>query len=852
MQTKVNGHYILPLDKVSREDVARVGVKAANLGELLRAGFQVPGGFVVTTEAFSKFLAANSLGSNAHLEAVASASVPGYVAEAWIAEASPMGDVPLAVRSSGVAEDLPDASFAGQYETVLDVRGADALTAAIRRCWASAFSERVLQYRSAQRQNGSPKMAVLVQRLVRPDAAGVAFTANPVTGARDEVVISAVKGLGERLVSGQASPDEWVVRGSEAICQRAPERAVDAAQVKAVADLARRVERHFGNPQDIEWAISGSKLFLLQARPITALAQKSLEQVPVPVEVPPGFWEREFSHFPQQLSPLFRTSFLPAHIAGFVDMCSELSLPFEKMDFREIGGWVYQRLVPLGGKDRKPPPNWLMYLLIRLVPEMRSRTRGMAQNVRNDTPGRFIDKWYNEWRPGQKKRIAELRTVELTRLSDEQLERHITAVMSLMTEGLRIHGLVNGIDLANALLAFTCRDLLGWDDKQTLSLFSGLSATTSEASQRLAELAQMVKKHPALLKLLESGDDDIVGRLATIAPEFAEAFSAYQKELGCRAMAFEVAVPTVAETPSLTLGLIRNQVLRSYDPKADTEVLAQERTAALAAAIRALAGRSLEDRQRFERDLARAQRAYSVREDHEFYLSQAPLALLRYAALEAGQRLTKRSQIAERDDVFYLELPELRVSLVKGGDCRPLVRRRKGERAWVEAHPGPASYGKSPGPPPSLAPFPREARLTMAGVLWIIERMFAPDLSAQIQKDGNVIKGIAASAGKYTGCVRVILNESEFGKLRAGDVMVCPTTSPVWAVLFPSVGALVTDSGGILSHPAIIAREHRVPAVVATGNATQLLKDGQTVTVDGTAGSVQLVPCFRSAEGARA
>jgi rifampicin phosphotransferase len=839
MQTKVKERYILPLDGISREDLGKVGVKAANLGELLRGGFQVPGGFVVTTEAFSRFLAANSLGSDAHLETVANASVPGDVAEEWGAELARMGEVPLAVRSSGVAEDLPDASFAGQYETVLDVRGADALTAAIRRCWASAFSERVVKYRSAQRQNGNLKMAVLVQRLVQPDAAGVAFTANPVTGDLGEVVVSAVKGLGERLVSGQASPDEWVVRGSEAICRSAPERAVDAAQVKAVADLARRVEKHFGNPQDIEWAIAGSKLFLLQARPITALTQKGLEQVPVPVEVPPGFWERE-SHYPQPLSPIFRTSFVPAHAAGMMNMCSELSFPFEKIDFREIGGWSYHRLVPLGGKDRKTPPNWLMYLLIRLVPQMRSRIKGMAQNLRNDMPGAFIDKWYNEWRPGQEKHIAELRAVDVAKLSDEELERHLTAAMSLMTEGLRIHGLVSGIDIASALLAFTCRDLLNWDDKQTMSLLTGLSTTTSEASQRVADMAQMAKKRPALLKLLESGDDDIVGRLASIAPEFAEAFAAYQKDFGCRAMAFEVTVPTVAETPSLTLGLIRDQVLRSYDPKGDTEVLSQERTAALAAAKRALAGHSPEDRQRFERDLARAQRGYPIREDHEFYLSQAPLALLRYAVLEAGQRFAKRSQIAERDDVFFLELPELRVALVKGGDCRPLVQRRKGERAWVESHPGPTSYGKSPGPPPSLAPFPREARLMMEGVLWMMEGMYAPNLSAQVQKAGQPITGIAASAGRYTGPVRVIMNETEFGKLRAGDILVCPTTSPVWAVLFPSVGALVTDSGGILSHPAIIAREHRVPAVVATGNATQLLKDRQIVTVDGSSGLVRV------------
>ena len=521
-------------------------------------------------------------------------------------------------------------------------------------------------------------------------------------------------------------------------------------------------------------------------------------------------------------------------------MCRELSLPFEKADFREIGGWLYMRIIPLGGKDRKPPPNWLMYLLVRLVPMMRSRMKGMARNMRTDISGSFIDKWYNEWKPGQIKHIAELRAVELSRLSDEDLDRHLTAVMALMSESLKIHALVTGIEFANATLAFTCRDLLGWDDKQTLRLLSGLSTTTSEASVLLAELAQIVRERPALRQLLESGSDKIVGQLATVAPDFAMAFAAYQKDFGCRAMAFEVSVPTVAETPSLTIALIRNQVRRSYDPKADTTALAQERTAALTAAKELLANRSPEDRERFDRDLKRAQRAYPIREDHEFYLGQAPLALLRYVALEIGQRLAQRGQIAERNDVFFLEVPEVRTTLQSGGDQRTLVQRRKAERIWVEAHPGPASYGKSPGPPPSLAPFPREARMMMAGVLWMIERMSASEQSAQKQKNGNSIKGIAASSGKYTGMVRVILNENEFSRLQPGDVMVCPTTSPVWSILFPSVGALVTDSGGILSHPAIIAREYRVPAVVATGNATQLLKDGQIVTVSGEAGLVEV------------
>ena len=178
------------------------------------------------------------------------------------------------------------------------------------------------------------------------------------------------------------------------------------------------------------------------------------------------------------------------------------------------------------------------------------------------------------------------------------------------------------------------------------------------------------------------------------------------------------------------------------------------------------------------------------------------------------------------------------MALKQGGDLKSLVLRRKGERVWAQQHPGPATYGKAPAQPP-LDVLPPEPRFLMTVVPWYMERALSTG-RGRVQKAGENLTGIAASPGRYTGAVRVIRNESEFHKLQPGDVLVCPATTPVWSVLFASVGALVTNTGGILSHPAIIAREYRVPAVVATGNATSLLKDGQVVTVDGETGTVEL------------
>ena len=238
--------YILNLTDILPYDDERAGAKATNLGELMRAGFPVPNGFVLTIDAFDCFLAANTLGPDSSPEAVAAASMPIVVADALLASADVLGDVPLAVRSSGVVEDLPEASFAGQYETVLDVRGREALIGAVQRVFASAFNPRVTVYRSTQGQHARGRMAILVQRQMEATVAGVAFTANPVTGKRNEAVISAVQGSGERLVSGYATPDEWIVHDQKADCLAAREGVTDVDLALAVAALARRVEAHFG------------------------------------------------------------------------------------------------------------------------------------------------------------------------------------------------------------------------------------------------------------------------------------------------------------------------------------------------------------------------------------------------------------------------------------------------------------------------------------------------------------------------------------------------------------------------------------------------------------------------------
>jgi rifampicin phosphotransferase len=675
---------VLPLDEVGSADTARVGRKAATLGELRRAGFPVPDGVVLATEALARTLAAAGLEVAASPDRVAAAALPGEITAAVAAVAGRLGGGPLAVRSSALDEDLPGASYAGQYETVLGVATGE-LAAAVRRCWASAFAPHAAAYRRSRGVGLQAAMAVLVQPMVAAEAAGVAFSADPITGDRGTAVVNAVRGLGDRLVTGTASPDEWVVRGGAATCRAAPEAAIDAAVAVEVATLARRVEARLGVPQDIEWALAGGELVLLQARPITALPDQVPEPVPVPVEVPAGFWEREASHAPKPWTPMSLAAALdePRNRA-LRRTFAEFGLLAETLECRQIGGWEYTRLVPLGGKDRPAPPARLMPLLIRLVPRLRRRIADAAAAVRADKAGRFVEQWYRQWQPDLAARIRVLRDTNLEALDDEDLETHTAHALALLHEGIDIHFLLHGALMPIlAELAFACRDLLGWSDEEACELLVGLSTTSTEPARRLAELAGMAARRPAVRRLLEEVDAGTAGRLASTDPEFAEAFASYQREFACRALRYELADPSIAETPEFTLRLLADQLARGYDPDAEAAELARRRVAAAGRARAALAGQPPTNRERLERALARAERAYPVREDNEFFTVSAPLAILRYPVLEIGRRLAARGQLGRPDDVFFLTL--------EGRERRCATARPNGRWSAAARESGPSS-----------------------------------------------------------------------------------------------------------------------------------------------------------------
>ncbi len=613
--------YVLSLADIPSHDVERAGAKAARLGELAQAGFLVPDGFVLTTDAFGRFLADNAFGPDISPEAVIAATLPADIAEALLAAANVLGDVPLAVRSSGVAEDLPDASFAGQYETVLDVRGGEALVAAVRRVFASAFSPRVTVYHAAQGQHTRARMAVLVQRQVEASAAGVAFTANPVTGNRAETVISAVQGSGERLVSGQKTPDEWIVRDQEAVCRAAREGAINADQALAVAALARRVEAHFGGRhQDIEWALAGGELVLLQARPITAL--------PEPVEwkaTLPGAWARHIrlgEWLGEPLTPLFESWLLTRIEERLGTIQRQIAgVPTPQPMHIVANGWYFCSLSFLPSS----PASMLWRLLRYVLPKALVQPRRVAMSM--PFTAKFgVELFVGEWRATLLPQYQALVQQNISRV--DQLDA--PDLVRLVEELARVAG----------------------------DYFSSITAVAGFAWKAEMPLAAFYRKH--LTPRIGGSHQRLLCGLSDVS-----------------------LVSTSHAVTSLdwfypTLGDQGSPCVAGADPTAQAR-LAHAETERLQAEAQARSLLAHEPKllARFEKLLVTAQRFGQMREEQvaSFTLGWP---VMRRALLRLGGILTERSVLLSAEDVFFLTRAELVAALTESGtNLTPGVMERR-------------------------------------------------------------------------------------------------------------------------------------------------------------------------------
>lgn len=775
----------LALDEVT--DHTACGRKAASLGALRRAGHRVPDGFVVPV------------------------GMSLTIADAGAALAR-LGPGPWAVRSSGVAEDLADASFAGQYETVLGVTTVEEVVAAVARVRASASAEHVAAYRRTH-AGGPAAMAVLVQRLVAARAAGVVFSANPVTGA-DEAVIEAVRGLGDRLASGEVDADRWVdVAGTARPITDTG--VIDHVAATRIAALARGAALACGAPQDLEWAIEGDELYLLQARPITGLPRQPR------IDVPPGRWTKDTTHWSGPMTPAGASILLPVLESSFKTFFAEFGFPLEAIHARSFGGEIYTQEIELGGKHNPgaPPPWWAGAVAFRIVPPLRRIAR--AAEAALPKLDAYPRAWEQSWRDECLRRINDARAVNLGTASDAELLRHLRHLIDeVLSPALVIHFQLMLPDMV-ALhdLAACCEQLLGWNAAQMLELLAGLSTTVTRPATEMAAVAEL------------AGDEVVAqGLVAVRASAAGSRLDEWLDLWGLRSIDLDPGSPTVAEHEPTIIGLLRQ-------PRRSSENKERARQAAVARA-RAALGET--DRVRFDRALSVAERVHPIREDNVLYTQSLPIGLVRRTLIEIGGRLAAAGVLRSAGDIAYLELEEMGPALqgtLVGEPASARAQRRHAERSWVRAHPGPAFHGPAPVPLPSPRGLPPAMRRMLGAFLW---ETALEETRTHVAPQEGALVGVGASPGRVTARVRVIRSEAELGRLEPGEVLVCPSTHSSWAVVFGRAAALVTDHGGMLSHPAIIAREYDIPAVVGVGTATSCLIDGQRVTVDGTTGRVEI------------
>ena len=735
--------YVYPFDASSDEtpaDIDTLGGKGLSLVRMVRAGFPVPHGFTITTSAYRQFVV--EIGVQETIVELTRPQVVGGVASfetaserirALFAE-SPLndelkdaihgayamldpGEPPVAVRSSANAEDLPDLSFAGQHDTFLNIRGIDAVVMALRNCWTSLWTERAMGYRH---ENGieqqSVAMGVVVQRMVDSDVSGVLFTANPTTGDRSEMIVNASFGLGEAVVSGEVTPDTFIVdrdslntketsvgtkelmivsadgqgtRTRESSTAERRQLSLAASTVKELARLAKEVEQHFdGVPQDIEWALSGSQISLLQSRPMTNLPPPPLKDVRWEVTEPRAKLERDqvVEFMPGPLSPLFQDLYLPAlDVAYYLMRVSQGG--------NEAGGATYRQLAKvLGGQHggqsvvngyayrHFPPPGNPFVLRPRGGRARRSRfnVRDVSRGY-HETPRR----WHHEELPKYLKTVELWRQLDPTAAEDERL---LAGIRTLSWADAHYWRFVDEV-LAfprradEALQEFLAEHAPGANLTSGM-LLDGSGSPTMQAPIALWRIAQRIRSEPAFQELVVTTPTH---RLLAALDGFADGpavvgeIARYLAEYGHQIYSLDFAEPTPSQDPTQVLSLLKSLVLDDdYDPAAQQGETRATRRRALRDASRHFRGLLW---WRFRWRLFWAQHYYPNRDESQFYLGAA-WPVLQRLALELGRRLASVGTLAQADDVYYLDGRELDRAIEARRDDLPTpdLRHKADER----------------------------------------------------------------------------------------------------------------------------------------------------------------------------
>ena len=868
MQELIGG-YVLGFEEIDQTHVAVVGGKGAHLGELSRIeDVRVPAGFCVTKDAFRRIMAEapsidDRLDRLSRLnpddrEAIGTLSaeirrtlegiaIPEAVAAAITDELARLGEqAAYAVRSSATAEDSPTASFAGQQDTYLNVVGPAAILEHVSRCWASLFTERAVTYRL---RNGfdhrKVHMAVVVQHMVFPQAAGILFTADPVTSNRKIASVDASFGLGEALVSGLVNADVYKVRDAEIIAKTVankevaihaspaggtqeeaiePERqeqpALTDAQVVRLVDLGRRIETHFGRPQDIEWCLVDDGFQIVQSRPITTL-------FPIPdvgdrenhVYVSVGHPQMMTDAMkPLGLSVWRLTALRPMYAAGgrlFVDVTQGLASPVSRAGLLEVMG-----------KGDLLIRDALVTILDRgdFIPSLPDQ--GPAGPPAGDPPAPsetdpvivtgLIDR--NQASLAALK--SEIRTKSGLALLDYILT-DIEELKRVLGDPLNMQAIMAGME-ATWWLNEQLETWLGEKNAADMLTLSAPNNVTSEMGRALLDVADVIRPHPEIVALLqEVEDEDFLDQLAKRegGQKAREAIRAYLDRYGMRCVGeIDITRPRWSERPTTLVPAILDNI-RKFGPGERERRFEHGRQEAEKKEHEVLEKlRALPDGERKAEEAKRMidrVRTFIGYREYPKYAIVSRYFVYKQALLEEAERLVQAHVLREKKDIFYLTFQELHEVVHTNQVDDQLIHQRKDAFRSYQA----------------LTP-PRV--LTSDGE--VIAGAYRRD-----DVPAGALVGLPVSAGIIEGRARVIHDMVE-ANLEAGDILVTVYTDPSWTPLFVAITGLVTEVGGLMTHGAVIAREYGLPAVVGVEQATRLIRNGQRIRVHGTDGYVEILP----------
>lgn len=816
--------HVIPLGGIEGQPISRIGGKAAGLGALIAAGERVPAGFCVTTEAFD------------------AGKVPEDEVLAAYAELGE--DVAVAVRSSATAEDLPGASFAGQQDTVLDVRGPQQLLAAVQDCWDSLHTERAVAYREAQGVLAA-SMAVVVQRMVSPRAAGVLFTADPLTGTRSTMIVDAAPGLGTTVVDGSADVDHYRLGadgtdGPEDGC-------LEVADLEQLRAAGERVEHHRGAPQDIEFAIDrDGTLWLLQSRDITTL-------FPLPPSSEDGTHVyMEVGHMQGMLRP-----FTPLGFSAMRDVTGQwaeaLGLPASALAsmMTTIGGRMYMDLTAMVRHPRMR--RGLADVSSVYGPRIQRGLQQVLQDPRfaeprrTTVPVRAIARVAARMAPSMVRGVASAmlhpeRTVRRSLAAIEQTRRASTPPSGPMSPQDRLRtaeqlhlDVLSGPMLASLdplWTAMACQKIAGMlltglaEESELAAILRGCAHNvTTDMDLELWRLADAAREHRELLTTTAS-DELARAHLAGELPDIG--LEGFLERYGHRAAAeIDIGVPRWEEDPAPLFDVIAGYLQledRSQAPDQRFARAAEEAEATLA---------ELVERARRERPLRalplhlllrRARDLMGLRELPKF-LWLFPLREMRRQLLHIGADLAEQGLLERAEDVMFLELDEVRTAIDHGQDQREPAARRRAEHE-------------------------REMRRRQVPGLLLSD---GTDVEATLPvlEEPGAITGLSAAPGLARGRARVI-TDARGARIEPGEILVAPTTDPGWTPLFLTAAGLVTETGSPVAHGPTVAREYGIPAVICVRDATSRLSTGAMIEVDGHAGTIRVLEDVGGEDGAGA